>query len=275
MKLNKSISTFRFNNFIDNVGKHEILNLAASLAYTTALALAPFVLILLSIASLLGSELQKKLFVQLSSSIGEKAGNAIMEIVNNAKDNSNLSGLSGFVGLTILAISASTIFIQLRLSLNKIDEYRENNSASAIWNFFKERFLSIGFVFGFIFLLILSFLVSTFIAMVYTAHSGLIWKLSSLVIDFLIFSFLFTAIYRFIPSSKMQNKRCKVSGVISAIFYLIGKNLVSFYIGRAGIESSYGAAGSLVAFLVWIYYITLTFLISYEFSNNIVSLKKD
>lgn len=274
MKLDKIIIKSRFRNFIKNTGKHEILTLAASLAYTTALALSPFVLIFLSIASLLGSELQKKLFVQLSSSIGEKAGNSIVEIINSAKDNSELSSLSGIVGLFILAISASTIFIQLRISLNKIDEYQENNSASGLWRFFKERFLSIGFVFGFIFLLILSFLASTFIAMVYTTQSGLFWKLSSLVIDFVIFSFLFTAIYRFIPSAKLQKKRCRISGAISAIFYLLGKNLVSLYIAKAGIESSYGAAGSLVAFLVWVYYITLTFLISYEFSNNILSFKK-
>lgn len=275
MNLDKSIVKFRFKNFIKNTGKHEILTLAASLAYTTALALAPFVLIFLSIASLLGSDLQKKLFVQLSSSIGEKAGNAIVDIVNSAKDNSNLSGLSGIVGLLILAVSASTIFIQLRLSLNKIDEYQANSSASGLWRFFKERFLSIGFVFGFIFLLILSFLVSTFIAMAYTAKSGIVWTISSLVIDFVIFSFLFAAIYRFIPSVKMPKKRCRISGAISSIFYLIGKNLVSIYIAKAGIESSYGAAGSLVAFLVWVYYITLTFLISYEFSNNILSLKND
>lgn len=259
-----------FKNFLSNLNKHEILTLAGSLAYTTALALSPFVLILLSIASLLGSDLQKKLYIQLASSIGEKAGKAIIEIVQNANAISSLSSLSAIIGIIILAISASTIFIQLRLSLNKINEFSSSSTKNGLWNFLKERFLSIGFVFGFIFLLIISFLFSTFITMSFKSGEGLLWKISSLVIDFIIFTAIFSSIYRFIPSSKMEWKKCRISGAVSAVFYLIGKNLVSFYIGTAGIESSYGAAGSLVAFLVWVYYVTLTFLISYEFTINVI-----
>jgi membrane protein len=255
--------------FIANINKHEIFTLSAALAYTTALAIAPFVLILLSFASLLGADIQKKIYTQLVSSAGEKAGTTIIEIVKNARGNSNLSGLSGIIGMIVLAISASTIFIQLRLSLNKINEFQEKKTSSELWVFLKERFLSIGFVFGFVFLSIVSLLVSIVIAIVFKNGEGLIWQISSLLIDFIIFSILFTVIYRFIPSEKMDWIGCRISGMISGVFYLIGKNLISLYIGKIGIESSYGAAGSLIAFLVWVYFTTLTLFVSYEFTKNI------
>jgi membrane protein len=255
--------------FMANINKHEIFTLSAALAYTTALAIAPFVLILLSFASLLGIDIQKKIYTQLASSLGEKAGSTIIEIVKNARGNSNLSGLSGVIGIIVLAVSASTIFIQLRLSLNKINDFQEQKTSSEIWLFLKERFLSIGFVFGFVFLSIVSLLVSIVIAIVFKGGEGLMWQLSSLLIDFVIFSMLFTVIYRLIPSEKMGWKGCRISGMISGVFHLIGKNLISLYIGKIGIESSYGAAGSLIAFLVWVYFTTLTLFISYEFTRNI------
>jgi membrane protein len=255
--------------FINNINKHEIFTLSAALAYTTALAIAPFVLILLSFASLLGTDIQKKIYTQLASSIGEKTGRTIIEIVKNARGNSELSGVSGIIGIIVLAVSASTIFIQLRLSLNKINEFQENNTTSELRFFLQERFLSIGFVFGFVFLSIVSLLVSLVIAIVFKSGEGLIWKTSSYFIDFIIFSILFTVIFRYIPSDKIAWRGCRISGMISGVFYLIEKSFISLYIKKIGIESSYGAAGSLIAFLVWVYFTTLTLLVSYEFTKNI------
>jgi len=260
----------RLNKFADGVDRHEIFTLSGSLAYTTALALAPFVLILLSVASLLGPELQEKLYLNMASSIGEKAGKTIIEIVQNTRKNSDISGISGLIGFVILIISASAIFAQMRVALDKINEHKVDTSKSGIWLFIKDRFFSMGLVFGFAFLSIVSLMVSTAIAAVFTGAEGFLWEGLSIVINLILFSVLFTAIFRAIPSDNLAWKQCRVAGFVSAIFYLIGKNLISLYLAHAGLESSYGAAGSLVAFLAWVYYTALTLLISYEFTKDIV-----
>ena len=256
--------------FADDIDRHDIFTLAGSLAYTTALALAPFILILLSIASIVGPELQEKLYTQLANSIGEKAGQAVYDIVQNTKNNSSFAGISGLIGFVILLISASAIFVQMRVALNKINDHESAKDKSGLWIFIRDRFLSMGLVFGFAFLSIASLMVSTGIALVFKGGEGFFWEAISLIINLVIFSILFAAIYKVIPTDKLNWKRCRMSGVVSAIFYLIGKNLISLYLAHAGLESSYGAAGSLVAFLVWVYYTALTLLVSYEFTKNIL-----
>ena len=268
MNLLTTEQKIHFKQFANDIDKHEIFTLAGSLAYTNALAFAPFVLISISFASFLGLEIQKKIYNKVTLTMGENVTNTIFEIVKNANINSSKSGLSGFIALIVFAISVSTIFIQLRLSLNKIIEYRAKESSGLI-NFLKERFSSIGFVFGFVFLTIISLLVEGFISVELKGNSFL-WKSVFSIVSFIIFSVLFSFIYRFIPSKQMDWRRCVISGIVSSIFYLIGVNLISLYIGEVGIESSYGAAGSLIVFLTWLYYINLTFLISYEFTKNIV-----
>lgn len=270
MKFNKATLKKKFTTFAEDIDKHEVFLVAGSIAYTTALALAPFMLILLSIASLLGPELQAKIFTEISHAMGHQAGATVLEIVKNAHDRPAVSGISGVIGFIILTISASAIFTQLKIALDKINEYEAPKSASGFMSFVKDKFLSFGLVFGFIFLSIVSLMLSTLIAALYPGGEGFIWEAVSFVVSFLMFATLFSCIYRFIPSGTMDWKRCRVSGVVSAVFYLIGKSLIGMYLGKAGVESSYGAAGSLVVFLAWVYYTALTLLISYEFSTNLV-----
>ena len=273
--MNKRTFTKNFTKLTDSIDRHEIFTLAGSLAYTTALAIAPFLLILLSVASLLGPDLQEKLYTHLASSIGDKAGQTIIDIVKNTRENSEFSGLSGIIGFIILVVSASAIFAQMRVALDKINEHKDAKNKSGVWLFIKDRFLSMGLVFGFAFLSIVSMMVSTTIAVMFIGGEGFFWEAISTAVNFVIFSILFMAIYRVIPSDKLEWRRCRISGMVSAVFYLIGKNLISLYLAHAGLESSYGAAGSLVAFLVWVYYTSMTLLISYEFTRNMVFNKAD
>lgn len=164
-----------FKQFARDIDKHEIFTLAGSLAYSTALALAPFVLISISFASLLGVEIQKKLYLKVTSAMGKNVADTIFEIVKNANTNSNKSGLSGLIAIIVFAVSVSTIFIQLRLSFNKIIEFQTKES-SGLWISIRERFLSIGFVFGFVFLTIISLMVESFIAVELKGNSFL-WKM--------------------------------------------------------------------------------------------------
>jgi membrane protein len=264
----------RFERLFSNINKHDIFVLSGALAYTTALSIAPFILILLSFASLLSQEIQEKIYAQLATVTGVKAGQTIQGIIENADNSPRLSGISGLIGFLILAVSASAIFAQLRLALDKINEHQDTPESAGLWGFVKTRFLSVGLVFGFAFLSIASLMVTTVLAMLFEGSEGLFWQAISFAVTFATFAVLFTAIYRFVPSDKLTWRRCMTSGLVSAVFYIIGKALIGVYLAKAGLESAYGAAGSLVVFLAWVFYTTVTLLISYEFSSNFLAVNE-
>lgn len=275
MKIVNENQKEHLKEFTEGIDKHEIFLLAASIAYTTALALAPFILIILSLSSLLGADLQESLAAQVKATAGEKAGEAVNQVVQNAKAHPKLSGISGIVAFIVLVISSSAIFSQLRNALDKVNEFKLPPNKSGFKAFIKDKVLSVGLVFGFAFLSIVSLIVSTAISSFFSGGEGLLWKIASNIFNFLMFATLFTAFYRFIPTSKQPWRTCMISGLVSAGFYLIGKGLISLYLTKASFETSYGAAGSLIAFLAWVYYSSLTLLVSYEFSKAVVLHKKD
>lgn len=150
-RLNKRTLKERFSTLVDDIDKHEIFMISGSLAYTTALSIAPFLLIMLSIASFLPNNLQSEIYAGMSSAAGEQASHALRAVVENADARPQLSTISGIIGFIILAVSASTLFMQMRQALNKINEYEAPVSTGGIMAFIKERFFSVGLVFGFAF----------------------------------------------------------------------------------------------------------------------------
>lgn len=255
---------------IVRVTRHDLFTLAGSLAYTTALALAPFVLIVLSVAAWLGQDMQDQLYAQMRGVLGGQAGEAIRLVVENADRHSHLRGISGVIGFAILAFSASAIFSQLRTTLDRIDERQPSESDSGVWLFVRDRFFSVGLVFGFVLLAITSLSVTTAMSIVIPERQEAVWSVLSFIVNFVVFATLFTSIFRFIPSERLPWRRALTSGIWGAVFFLGGKALIGLYLDKASIGSSYGAAGSLIVFLVWVYYTTLTLLISYEFTNSVI-----
>ncbi|AZZ37403.1 hypothetical protein CIK05_11565 [Bdellovibrio sp. qaytius] len=264
----------RFLNAVSNANKHDIFVMASSLAYTTALALAPFLLIILSFASLLSPDLQQNIYEGLTVAVGDKIADTILAMIENADKHPKLSGMSGVIGVSVLAISASAIFSNLKIALDKINEHAFTKEASGLWLFVKGRLFSMGLVFGFSFLSVASLVFTMVIAIFYPDGMGAFWGFVSFAVNFSVFALVFSAIYRFVPTDRATWKSCIISGVMSTIFYLVGKKLIGLYLGRAGLESSYGAAGSLIVLLVWVYYTALTLLFSYEFTRDVI-LKQD
>lgn len=257
-----------------NIDRHEVFIMAAALAYTTSLALAPFVLIILALLSVLNFDMQEKFLSQLGSALGPETESAVSSVVQNLNGNTKISEISGLVGFVILVISASAIFTQLQIAIDKINEYTLPEHKNGFLVYLKNKFLSLGLVLGFAFLSIVSLMVTTFITMLYPSEQVLFWKAISEIVNFLLFAFLFTAIYRFVPSDRLSWRESSISGLISTLFYLLGKGLISSYLASAGLASMYGAAGSLVVFLAWVYYTSLMILLSYEISKHFFSVGK-
>ncbi len=253
-----------------DINRHEVLLFASGLAYTTALTLAPFMVIMLSVAALLGQDLQTKLYSEMTALMGEQAGSAVKMVVENADNRPDLAGFSGILGFLVLAASASAIFSQLRTALDRLNERDSTKDASGVVAFFKEKVFSVGLVFGFAFLSVASLTLTTVFAVMLKGSQGALWETLSFVINFALFTGLFTLMFRYIPSDRLGWWRAGISGVMGAVFFLVGKTLIGLYLGKAGAGAGYGAASSLVVFLIWVYYNSVTLLISYEFTNHII-----
>jgi membrane protein len=259
----------RLGSFVSAIGEHRILMLAGSIAYTTALALAPFVLIMLAFASLLGQRFQDQMYSQMTSLLGEQAGQAIKIVVENADNNQSLTTISGIFGFLVLAVGASAVFSSLRSALDIINETPEEKTSSGIWGFFRDKFLSLGLVFGFVFLAITSLAVTALLSGAFAGGEAMLWTAVSFVANLILFTALFTMMFRFIPTERLEWKPAMIAGLCATVFFLIGKSLIGIYLGNASVGSEYGAAGTFVVFLVWVYYTTATLLISYEFATNV------
>lgn len=259
----------RLGRFANAIGEHRVLMLAGSIAYTTALALAPFVLIMLAFASLLGQHFQNQMYKQMTSLLGGEAGSAIKMVVENADNNKSATTISGLIGLAVLAVSASAVFSGLRLALDMINETPDDKQPSGIMGFFQEKFLSLGLVFGFVFLAVVSLAVTALLSGAFAGAEATLWTAVSFVINVVLFTGLFTAMFRFIPTERLGWRPSAIAGACAAAFFLIGKTIIGVYLGNAAVGSAYGAAGTFVVFLVWVYYTSATLLISYEFATNV------
>ncbi|HKV12403.1 MAG TPA: YihY/virulence factor BrkB family protein, partial [Thermoanaerobaculia bacterium] len=236
------------------------LQLGAALAYYTIFSLAPMLLIAISVAGLVfGREAaQGELVGQMRGLLGQQGAEAIQTMVANAGKHS--SGVIGTIlGIVTILFGATGVFTQLQTSLNRIWDV-EAKPSKGIWGFLRTRILSFGMVLGIGFLLLVSLVISAAIAAMDTYVTGLfpgaevVIGIVSAVIGLGLITLLLAMIYRFLPDVKIAWKDVWTGAVITAVLFLIGKILIGLYLGNSSVASTYGAAGSLVVLLLWIYY---------------------
>ncbi|RYZ85292.1 MAG: hypothetical protein EOP06_16530, partial [Proteobacteria bacterium] len=148
-----------FSKFLAGFLKHDVMTLAAALAFYTALSLAPLVLLLVSAVGLLGGDAQAKFLQQATSVVGEEGGRTLQMIVQNANENPTSGGVAGVIGIMTLIFSASAVFGQLQASLNVIWEAEEKTKEAGWLTYLRKRFFSMGMVIALAFLAVVSLMV--------------------------------------------------------------------------------------------------------------------
>ncbi len=264
----------RFSNLISQINEHDIYMLASSLAFNLVLAVAPFLILLLIGAALLPAFYKSLVVAESQNMLGPDAGTFMGLIVRGAENNQYYSGISGYISLVVILISASSIFSQLQYGMDKINGTESSTKPWSLLVFLKERVAFLFFLFGMVVLMLTSLVVSTFVNSFMEGTQALVYLTFSFVITVALQTLVFACIFHFIPTERFTWARSFVSGFIAALFFAIGKELVSLYLGRSAVASIYGAAGSAIIFLLWLYYCSLTFYISHEFTNNFFFRKK-
>jgi membrane protein len=231
----------------------------AALSYYTIFAIAPLFIITLAIAGFwFGEEAaRRELFGQVDQLIGKQGGDAIQSLV--AAANKSKGGVwATCIACGTLAVAATGVFVQLQNSLNKI--WSVQSAGKGLRNFIRHRLLSFAMVFGIGFLLLVSLVCSAALAALgnfignYLSGIEILLKALNFFISLGIITALFTMIFKFLPDVKIAWRDVWLGGFITAVLFNIGKFLIGVYIGRSTISSVYGAMGSFVIVLVWVYY---------------------
>jgi membrane protein len=241
----------------------DALSLGAALAYYTIFSLAPMLLIAISVAGLVfGREAaQGELVGQMRGLVGQQGAEAIQTMVANAGKQGSGGVLGTIIGIVTILFGATGVFAQLQSSLNKIWNV-EAKPGKGIWSFLRNRILSFGMVLGIGFLLLVSLAVSAAIAALDTYVTGLfpaaevVIGIVTAVFGLAVITVLFAMIFRYLPDVKIAWKDVWTGAAVTSVLFLIGKVLIGLYLGNSTVASTYGAAGSLVILLLWIYYST-------------------
>lgn len=251
----------------------DAMTLAASLAYYTALAMSPLVVLLLWVATFAGESMQRQLLAQLQSLVGPQGGQAIKAIVDNADATPGLGTFAGLVSLATLLFSVSGVFGELQSALNRMWEVQAAPGASGTWPWIRKRLLSLGTFVSVAFLLVVSLAVNAFVTAASESArdvlpgSDPIWEVATFGLASIVSATLFALIFKVLPDVKLGWRDVIVGGVATAIMFSIGRWLIALYLARSAVGSAYGVAGSLVVLLVWVYYAALVVFLGAELTQ--------
>ena len=264
---------FLFRRSFEDWNKHNATRLGAALAFYTILSISPLVILTIAIVSLIYSQTAAKthLLDEVQSLVGWQGRVSIESILESGRKAS--SGVfSTIFGIVTLFLGASGVFQELRADLNQIWE-SDPKATSGIWGMLRERVFSFGLVLSVGFVLMVSLLVSAALSAIAKFFSNLL-PIPPLVLDLFNnlvslvgIAILFAAILKYVPLCRVDWKDVRIGATVTAILFVIGKALLGIYLGMSSTASSYGAAGSLVVLVLWVYYSAQIFYFGAEFTH--------
>lgn len=253
--------------------QHQCTQLAAALAYYSIFSLAPLLIILLGLVGLIwgGEATRGELQEKIGDLVGAKAAESIQAMIaQSSKPSSNV--WASIIGGVTLLFGASGVFGQLKVSLNRIWEAAPA-AGGGIMAFLKERFLSFAMILVIGFLLLISLALSAALAVLSGFLENqlhlpvLALQGVSFLLSFGVVTLLFALIFKILPDARVEWRTAVAGAAITALFFTIGKTALGYYLGREGVASTYGAAGSFVVMLMWIYYSAVILFIGAEFTR--------
>ncbi len=250
-----------FKEVISEFVEVNVLKMSASLAFYTLFALAPMFIIILTIVQLFfGAEaIEGNLYPQLAELIGSQAATQVEEMIKNAA----ISGRSTFstIGSVIMLMFLATgVFVEIQESINYIWRLKAKPKTGFI-KLIVNRLLSFSMVISLGFILLVSLalnaalevLMGSLQKMFPTITLYLAYSLN-LILTFIVITFIFSCIFKILPDAKIRWKNIIVGAITTALLFMIGKSVITFYLSTSDVSSTYGAAGSIVIIMLWVYY---------------------
>ncbi|MES2481676.1 MAG: YihY/virulence factor BrkB family protein [Pseudomonadota bacterium] len=248
-------------------------SMGAALSYYTVFSLVPLLVIVIGVAGLVfGQEAARgQIFAQLEGLMGPEAAKAIQELLAQAgKPSTGVA--STLIGFAFLFIGATTVFGELQDALDRIWRAPARAGSSGPWSLVRARLLSFGMILGIAFLLMVSLVFSAAIAALGKWAGGVFgeWEATAqavnFVVGFALTTGVFAMIYKLMPRVRVSWRDVWLGAACTAALFAVGRYLIGLYIGKSGIASGFGAAGSIAVVFVWVYYSAQIFLMGAEFT---------
>lgn len=266
--------------FLKRVGTEfsndECTQMAAALAYYAIFSIAPLLLIAITIASLLydPQDVEGAVQTQLQETMGPEAAGQLQTMIANAQ-RSGTGTLATVLGGIAILVGATGVVGQLQVALNKAWDVQPSPEAGGIKNMIWKRILSLGLILVIGFLLLASLLLGAvvsafgewFAQYLPSWLSQPVLMGANIALSFIILTLLFATVYKVLPDAKLQWRDVWIGAAVTALLFEIGRVLIGLYLGYSAAGSAYGAAGSLVIILLWVYYSSLIVLIGAEFTQ--------
>jgi membrane protein len=253
--------------------KHNASSLGAALAFYTLFSIAPILVIAMAVAgAIFGPHVaESHVLDQMRGLLGE-AGAAAMQSLLSSAHQSGLKGFAAAVGVVTLLVGATSVFGELQNTLDYIWKSPQKDGV-AWWRILRSRILSIGLILGVGFLLMVSLLFSAALAALgawlgtFMVRWSMVLPALDLVLSLGLITVLFATIYKYVPREEIAWGDVWIGGLVTACLFSVGKLLIGLYLGRSSLSSAYGAAGSVMVLLLWIYYSAQIFLLGAEFTH--------
>ena len=257
--------------------------LAAAISYSTIFAIAPLVIITMAIAgAVLGftgnphphTAIENAMLTQVSHAAGPQAADLMRAVVSASFGKPHAGIIAQIVGWLTFVIGASGVFMSLQDAMNTI-WHVEPDKKSGIWRTIRDRVASLGMLLSIGFLLLVTLFFNAAIAFVSThlqqllpfAGASYVFMILDWLISIVIVTLLFALIFKVLPDTAISWTDVRLGALITAVLFVVGQAAIGWYITTAGVASAYGAAGGLLAILVWVYYSALILLLGAEFTK--------
>lgn len=246
---------------------------AAAVAFYTIFSLAPLGIIVIGITGMILNEatVREQLINEVDAFIGPQGARLVRNSIQRLEQQG--SGLTATViGFVMIFFGATTIFAQLQAQLNMIWSVQAKPGKS-VFSFIRSRLLSLGIILIMGFLLLVSLIIDTILSAMGSVIKNRIPGVNGVLEVLNVFGslfivmILFSAIFKYLPDVKLQWRDVLLGGLLTAVLFTIGKSLIGLYLGRSAVVSAYGAAGSLVIILLWVYYSTQILFLGAEFTQ--------
>lgn len=259
---------------IEGFNNDKIFKLSGSLAYFTIFSIGPMLLVIIFFADLFyGREaVEGTIYGQIKGFVGPDAALQIQEIIRNASL-SGKSNITAIIGFVTLLVGTTTVFAEIQDTINTVWNLKTKPEKGWI-KIILNRLLSFSVVVGLAFLLLVSLIVNGLmeafgerLKIMFPQIAVVVIYVINLVLTFGVITLLFAIIFKVLPDAKIKWKDVTVGAIVTALLFMLGKFGITYYIGTSNIGSTYGAAGSVIVILVWVYYSAIILYFGAEFTK--------
>jgi membrane protein len=248
--------------------------LAAALSYYTIFSIAPLLVLVIAITGFIvgnNTVIRDQILAQVQASVGAQGAGIVNTLITNtSRPREGL--IASVIGVITLILGATGVFNQLKDSLNTIWEVAPKGSG--IGGMVRERLSGFVMILGLGFLLLVTLVISTALSVLnqyfnsLLGNTGFIPLVLNYIVQLIVITFIFAAIYKWVPDVRLGWNHVWVGGLVTAILFLVGQYVISLYLSKASPASTYGAAGSLVVILLWVYYSAQILFLGAEFTKS-------